>query len=127
MRSSSAPRGRKSRSRLWIAAQASGTGVTGINSPMRDMTESDNAWTRARRSALGSSNRSDYSDRLERNGAFRTVPPQHAVALPRRRAGSAGGSDVARLPQRAVRGVRRCRPSAERQLAQVTQILEHAS
>jgi hypothetical protein len=53
IRSSSVPRGRKSRSRLWIAAQASGTGVTGISSPMRDMTESHNAWTRARRSALG--------------------------------------------------------------------------
>ena len=50
MRSSRTARGMKSRSRLWIAAHASGTGVTGISVPMRDITSSHSDCTRASRS-----------------------------------------------------------------------------
>ena len=54
MRSSSVARGMKSRSKLWIAAHASGTGVTGTSAPMRDITLSQSACTRASRSGFAS-------------------------------------------------------------------------
>ncbi len=53
MRASSSARGMKSRSKLWIAAHASATDVTGTIAPMRAITSSHNSCTTGNRCSRG--------------------------------------------------------------------------
>ena len=128
MRSSSTARGMKSRSKLWIAAHASGTGVTGMSAPMRAITPSHSVCTRASRSGsrqrrTGRRSRRTIGERHRRADGHRraavSLPP--ARDEPRQRSTRCIAS-----PRRAAPARRARAPFARRQLAQQRPVLEHA-